>query len=54
MSRLSSQLNRDSNSLIWYGIVGMTDYIIHNKCSPYEYDQEMDEFKVKIGQLNPE
>ena len=53
MYELCKNLNKDTKDMLWYGIVGVTDLIVHCRSGTYDYDDEIVKFNDEVTRLNP-
>jgi len=50
---LAQQLNRDSNDLLWYSIIGLTEQYINEKVSAVTYTALVSEAQEEVEKYNP-
>ncbi|KAH6586220.1 hypothetical protein BASA50_000685 [Batrachochytrium salamandrivorans] len=49
MYTITSQLGRSNSNHLWYGIIGLTDYYIHNKVSLVKYVELIKSFQEEVN-----
>ena len=52
LTQLASDLGRESNSMLWLGIVGLTDELIHDKIDTIIYSEHAEELRKAVLRLN--
>eukprot|EP00457_Paulinella_chromatophora_P004477 gb/GEZN01004489.1/.p1 GENE.gb/GEZN01004489.1/~~gb/GEZN01004489.1/.p1 ORF type:complete len:584 (-),score=68.31 gb/GEZN01004489.1/:81-1832(-) len=49
---LACQLNKDSNELLWFSIVGLTDLYVHQRIIKERYDMQVQYTNEEVARLN--
>lgn len=52
MYAMAAQLAMTNNTVLWYGILGLTDQYVHQRITPARYLADFEHFKQEVADTN--